>query len=196
MNILGVNAAGILGKIDSFENWLKVKMPAIFSIQETKVSRKGLIQCESTNTFQLYEQIRLVNPGAGGGLCVAVAQELPSALLREGGDEVECISVQVQVGQQSLVFVCGYGPQLSASPARKEQFWDYLEREVQEAAREEKMIVIQMDANSWLGGNFIQGDPNKQTNGNGKLFRDFLQRNNNIKLVNAMSLCEGVITRQ
>ena len=96
--------------------------------------------------------------------------KLPSALLREGGDEVECITVQVEVGQQSMVFVCGYGPQLCASPARKELFWDYLEREVQEVAREEKMIVIQMDANSLLGGNFIRGDPNKQTNGNGKLF--------------------------
>ena len=106
-----------------------------------------------------------------------MAKELPSALLREGGDEVECISVQVEVGQQSLVFVCGYGPQLCASPARKEQFWDYLEREVQEAAREEKMIIIQMDANSWLGGNFIPGDPNITTNSNGKLFRNFLQRN-------------------
>ena len=58
------------------------------------------------------------------------------------------------------------------------------------------MIIIQMDANSWLGGNFIPGDPNIITNSNGKLFRNFLQRNKNIYLVNAMSLCEGVITRQ
>ena len=117
---------------------------------------------------------------------MAVAKELPSALLREGGDEVECITVQVEVGQQSLVFVCGYGPQLCASPARKEQFWDYLEREVQEAAREEKMIIIQMDGNSWLGGNVIPGDPNLTTNSNGKLFLNFLQRNKNIHIVNAI----------
>ena len=165
---MGINAAGILGKIESFEHWLKDKTPAIFSIQETKVPIKGLIHSESTNTFQLYEQIRSVNPGVGGGLCVGVAKVLPSALLREGGDEVECITVQVQVGQLSLVIVCGYGPQLCASPARKEQFWDYLEREVQEAAREEKMLIIEMDANSWLGGNFIPGDPNLTTNSNGK----------------------------
>ena len=43
LNILGINAAGILCKIDSFENWIKEKSPAIFSIQETKVQSLGQI---------------------------------------------------------------------------------------------------------------------------------------------------------
>ena len=44
-----------------------------------------------------------MNPGQGGGLCVGVSRELPLAMLREGGDEVKCINVQVEVGQQILV---------------------------------------------------------------------------------------------
>ena len=98
MTILGVNANKILNKLDSLENWLKEKSPAIFLIQETKVPSIGQIQTATTSQYQMYEQIREVNPSLGGGLCVGVTKDLPSSLLREGGDNVECISVQVQVG--------------------------------------------------------------------------------------------------
>ena len=77
-----------------------------------------------------------------------------------GGEEVECITMQVEVGGQEMVVVCGYGPRVYSSPGRKEQYWQYLDREVVEAAREEKMFVIQMDSNCWLGDNIIPGDPN------------------------------------
>ena len=129
MNIFGINAAGILSKIDSFESWLTDSNPAIFMVQETKVAVTGQIQFQGSNSYQIYEQIRAINPGLGGGLCIGVNKNLPSTLLREGGDEVECLSVQVQVGQQEMVVVCGYGPQLYASPERKDKFWEYLDRE-------------------------------------------------------------------
>ena len=137
-----------------------------------------------------------MNPGQGGGPCIGVSKSLPSALLREGGEEAECLSVQVQLGQQEMVVVCGYGPQLHASPARKEQFWEFMDREVSEAAREDKMLIIQMDSNCWLGENIIPGDPNKTTNSNGRMFQQFLQRNSDLHLVNAMPICEGTVTRQ
>ena len=92
--------------------------------------------------------------------------------------------------------MCGYGPQENAGISKKELFWQYLEREVQEAFREEKMLLIQMDANAWLGKNTIPGDPNIIPNSNGKLFASFLERNENITLVNSQAICEGVITRQ
>ena len=136
----------------------------------------------STDKYQLYEQIRSTNPGLGGGICIGVNKDLPSTLLREGGDEVECISVEVEVGQQRLVVVCDYGPQVSASPDRKQMFWDYLEKEVQEAAREKKLITIQMDANAWLGGNIIPRDPNIVANSNGKLFQSFFYKETRILL--------------
>ena len=58
------------------------------------------------------------------------------------------------------------------------------------------MLVIQMDSNAWLGNNTIPGDPNLLQNSNGKMFSRFLERNKNITLVNSMSICEGVSTRQ
>ena len=147
MNIIGINAAGILSKLDSFDNWIKERLPTIFTLQETKVSMIGQIKSETIDKYQLYEQIRTINPSQGGGLCIGVTRDLPSSLLREGGEEAECLTVQVEVGQQELVVVCGYGPQVIATPDRKEQYWAYLEREVEEASREEKMIIIQMDSN-------------------------------------------------
>ena len=180
MNFIGINAAGLLSKLDSFENWLIDSNPAIFSVQETKVATTGQIQSKAINAYQIYEQIQSVNPGTGGGLCIGVAKNLPSALLWEGGDEAECLSVQVQVGQQEMVVVCGYGPQLHASPERKEKFWAYLEREASEAAREDKMLVIQMDSNCWLGEKYIPGDPNKIQNSNGRMFQDFMLRNKDL----------------
>ena len=139
MNILGINSAGILIKLDSFDHWLKESNPQIFLIQETKVQNTGQIQSKTLDSYQLYELIRDDNPGQGGGLCIGVSKDLTSCLLREGGQEVECLSVQVQVGQQELVVVNGYVPQMVASQVRKELFWEYLEREVVEADRGEKM---------------------------------------------------------
>ena len=68
MNIVGINTAGIMYKIDSFENWLRESNQAIFTMQETKVAISGQIQSQSTNKYQLYEQIRDINPRLGGGV--------------------------------------------------------------------------------------------------------------------------------
>ena len=57
------------------------------------------------------------------------------------------------------------------------------------------MLIIEMDANSWLWGTVIPGDLNITTNSNGKLFLNFLHGNKHISLVNALTLYEGVITR-
>ena len=53
-----------------------------------------------------------------------------------------------------------------------------------------------MDSNCWLGDNIIPGDSNKITNSNGRMFKNFMQRNKDLHLVNAMSICEGIVTRQ
>ena len=47
-----------------------------------------------------------------------------------------------------------------------------------------------------MGGEaLVPGDPRSQ-NKNGKLFQEFLERNPNLSIVNALSLCEGLITRK
>ena len=52
-----------------------------------------------------------------------------------------------------------------------------------------------MDGNLWAGKDIIPGDENKQ-NQNGKLFEQFLIKNPDISVLNALSICEGTITRE
>ena len=55
-------------------------------------------------------------------------------------------------------------------------------------------LILQMDGNLWAGKNLIKGDVNRQ-NQNGKYFQTFLQENSHLNVVNALDLCEGIITR-
>ena len=52
-----------------------------------------------------------------------------------------------------------------------------------------------MDGNLHAGAHLIKNDPNPQ-NVNGKLFMQFLQRNPSLTVVNSLTICEGLITRQ
>ena len=90
--------------------------------------------------------------------------------------------------------VNGYGPQGSDSIERKRKFWDFLEREVNNAIVAGAGFILQMDGNCHLGPNYIKGDVNVQ-NANGKLFAEFLERNPHLTLVNSLPICEGIITR-
>ena len=56
-------------------------------------------------------------------------------------------------------------------------------------------LIIEIDSNAWAGNSIIPRDPNIQ-NSNGKLLEKFLERNKNVTLVNALPLCEGLITRK
>ena len=53
-------------------------------------------------------------------------------------------------------------------------------------------FILQFDGNLWAGSDIIPGDPRKQNN-NGKLFQDFLSKQSNLTVVNALSVCEGLI---
>ena len=88
-----------------------------------------------------------------------------------------------------------YGPQEYDGVDKKVNFWSFLDTEVSECHQSGLGCMIFMDANSWLGSDYIKNDPHKQ-NKNGELFASFLSRNQNINVLNASNLCEGLITRQ
>ena len=116
-------------------------------------------------------------------------------MVRQGDDEVECITIEVKAGSTRIRCVNGYGPQLGDTQKRKEMFWKYLDREVVEANYEDLGLVIEIDSNCWAGNNLIPKDPNIQ-NSNGKLLEMFLNRNKGIHLVNSLPICKGLITRK
>ena len=47
-----------------------------------------------------------------------------------------------------------------------------------------------MDGNLWSGDKIVKGDPNYQKR-NGKMFEDFLHKNPNLNVTNALPKCEG-----
>ena len=60
-----------------------------------------------------------------------------------------------------------------------------LDREVAAASNNGTGLIIQLDGNLWAGDSLIPGDPNPQNN-NGRLFKNFLSRNEHLVCVNSL----------
>ena len=116
-------------------------------------------------------------------------------LIRQGDDEVECMSIELSTVTPRIQCVTGYGPQESDCISCKEKFWDFLDKEVHSAKHEKDGIFIEINSNAWAGNKLIPNDPNIQNN-NGKLLEKFLNRNKNTTLVNSLPICEGLIIRK
>ena len=192
LSFYGVNAAGILSKLPSFNNVLESLKPTVFFIEETKLKKQGNIKTEQTKNYQIFELNR--KEKHGGGLAIGALDGVNPVWIREGSDEVEILVVEISVNHLKIRCICGYGPQEGDSIDRKEKFWAKLEYEVQDACINEACILIQMDGNLWGGPELVRDDPNS-CNGNGKLFKQFLINNPQLTVVNNLELCEGSITR-
>ena len=151
-----------------------------------------MIKTGSSQNYTIYELLR-INSG-GGGLCIGVNKDLQPVWISQGDDDVECLVVEVWVNEFPIRIVNGYGPQASDSVERKQKFWDYIEREVNNAIVAGAGFILQMDGNCHVGKDIIVNDVNIQ-NYNGKLFNEFLERNPHLTLINSLPLCEGTITR-
>ena len=202
VNIIGINTAGLTSKIESFEKLLFDLRPSIFMLQETKRRISGAkLKGKNLENYQIFELRRekAKEEGgkglSGGGLAVGALNELQPVLVRQGDDDVECLTIEVTAGSIKIRCVNGYGPQLSDTQERKEKFWSYLDYEVINANSDDIGLVIEIDSNCWAGSELIPNDPNIQ-NSNGRLLSLFLKRNKGIQIVNALPICEGLITRK
>ena len=192
LKIFGINCAGIKSKLNSFNEVLTRLSPMIWMAQETKLKANEVISCEALSAFQVFYLNR--QESQGGGLAMGVVKDLESTLIREGNDDVEALVVKVVVDKIPIRTVLAYGPQENSKKEKKDMFWDFLEQEANQAELEEDGLIIQMDGNLRAGPSLVKNDPNVQ-NQNGKLFLDFLKRNPSLIVVNALHLCEGMITR-
>ena len=88
-----------------------------------------------------------------------------------------------------------HAPQENSVLDKKKNVWARLGNEVDDAMENEKAFILQMDRNLHVGESVIKGAPNP-CNNNGKLLIKFLQKYHQLKIVNSLDLCEGVITRK
>ena len=190
--IYGINSAGIKSKLQSLQSVLSELEPTIWMMQETKLRANETIRCEALKNYQVYYLNRQYSQG--GGVALGVNKDLKSTLINEGDDDVEAISVKIFFKELSVRAITAYGPQENAIKEKKDRFWEFIEKEVIDADLEGDGLVIQMDGNLHAGSEVIRNDPNVQ-NQNGKLFSQLLERNPTLIAVNALDICEGVITR-
>ena len=191
--LLSYNITSLQSRLLSFSHVLNDLKPKVWSLQETHMRKAGKIKFPGSDCYQIYELIR--SDKGGGGLAVGVCKELQSVWVRQGEGEVETLTVMVSVSDLSVRVTNGYGPQEYSSKDTKEQFWQYLQDEVNISINEGVGCLIMLDANCWLGNKIIPGDPHCQ-NRNGKLFYDFLNNNGNLSLLNNQKFCQGKITRE
>ena len=166
-----------------------MKSPAILTLQETKFKMAGNHKLDG---YIIYEHLR-TEKTSGGGVFMAVVQELNPALVRDGGTNIEALTVDINVKKMQIPCTTAYGPQENDPKPKKELFWKFLDEEAKRADEENKGFILQGDLNSWVGKTIIPNDPRLQ-NQNGKLMADFLKRNN-LTVVNGLDLCKGLFTR-
>ena len=187
---MGVNAAGLKSKITSFKNVLHELKPAVFCVEETKLKDEGRIKIEN---YDIFEHVRK-NRDGGGGLALGSLKELNGVLVRTGEDKVEALSVDLFFRNMKVRCCVAYGCQETDALEKKEDFWNYLDEEIELADQNDSGFILHFDGNLWAGEQIIPGDPKKQ-NRNGKMFEQFLQQHTNLTVVNSLQICEGLITR-
>ena len=195
-----MNCAGISSKWQSFNKLVNDISPSVFFLQETKLYKKQKFKIDNED-FVIFRLER--EKTGGGGLALGALRDLKPILLKEGDDETEALSIQIEVTNLKIRLVVGYGACGSDRQAkkleieqkeRKMKLWDFIEREAIEAESKAQGLIVQIDANAYVGPEIVENDPNPQ-NPNGKIFSEFLERNPGIIVVNNSSLCTGLITR-
>ena len=121
-------------------------------------------------------------------MALVCLKELNPCLISEGKENVEAISISINIKSIKIRCCAAYGPQENDPIEKKEAFWEHLDREVSEAENSGEGFILQFDGNLWAGERIIPGDPRPQ-NKNGKLFEQFLRRNSKLTVVNSLPLC-------
>jgi hypothetical protein len=142
--------------------------------------------------FVTFEAIRKAK--YGGTLC-AIHEDLNHKQIEEYNDPFELIVVEVKVdNNKSVRVMTGCGPQENWQENQIMRFFIALEAEIVKAEMLSKSVIIELDANSKLGSNYIENDPHKMS-ANGKILADIIERHVLI-VANGSKNCIGLITRQ
>ena len=118
-------------------------------LQETKLRPNEQIVCASVDDYQVYYLNRQKSPG--GGIAIGVNKNTESTLINEGEDDIEIISEKIQIDGTPVRTITAYAPQENAVKDKKDRFWEFLEKEINDAEIEEEGLILQMDGNLTCG---------------------------------------------
>ena len=141
VNNLSTNAAGLKNKLDGFKNKVKYFNSSIFTVQETKFSKKGRFHLDD---YHIFEAIC-------GGTMIGVHIDLKPVLVKEYSDQFELLVVEIVTKGTTMRLLSGYGPQENLDKKERSPFFEAVESEIESAELQSKSVIICMDANSKLG---------------------------------------------
>ena len=191
MPIFSPNGAGCISKIQSIVDNINNIKAGIVTLQETHFKKKGKLNSKLPD-FEFFEAIR---KKVKGGTLIGVHKSLDPILIEEYSEEFELIVVKVKLGNKDVRVMSGYGPQENWRVEDRMPFFRALEKEIVKAQMMDKLVLIQMDANSKLGHTIIAGDPHSQSS-NGKILANIVERNALFVVNSLQDKCSGLITRE
>ena len=131
------------------------------------------ISCRHQESRSTPIELQMQNKGEkGGGIAIGVLNALEPSWISEGNDNTEALTIEIWLNDLPVRLICGYGPQEYDDKDRKEGFWEYLNKEVQNTVTGGAVLFLQMDGNLWAGKDIIMGDLRMQ-NKNGKILKHF-----------------------
>ena len=102
--------------------------------------------------------------------------------------------VEIVTEKEPIRIVTGYGPQENWEEEKRRPFFLALETEIEKSELAGISVIIELDANSKLGKQYIPNDPHDMSP-NGALLSDIIERHNLI-VCNGSTKCSGTITRK
>ena len=126
---------------------------------------------------------------------VGIHKSLQPVLIEEYEEKFELIVIEICIANKEIRVISGYGPQESWKDEERMPFFVSLEEEIVKALAEGKSLIIEMDANSKLGKEFIENDP-KPMSGNGKILSGIINRHELCVANGLKGKVNGVITRK
>ena len=168
----GANAEGLAAKMDSFDKILQDLRPPVFTLQEVKMKPiRGKDRAIKTAHSIDYVIFQLIRKGGkeGEGLATGALKDLKPIIIREGDNDIEILSIEINVSGFKIRVINGYSPQLSDTKDKKNNYWALMDREVTEAEELGHGLVIQIDGNLHAGPKVVKDDPVSQCR-NGKIF--------------------------
>ena len=190
LNIFSANADGLRGKTHSLKNEINESNASIFTIQQTKYPKKGKFTMDN---FHIFEAIR--QNKEQGGTMLGIHKSLEPVLIQEYSESFELIVAEIRVASKEIRIITGYGPQETWTPAERMPFFIALEEEISKANMAGKSVVLEMDANSKLGNNYVKGDPHPMSE-NGKILAGIIERHALIVANGLEGKSSGLITRK
>ena len=122
--------------------------------------------------FEIFEAIRK-NKEKGGSM-IGVHKSLEPVLIEEYSDNFELIVVEVKTSNQQIRIITGYGPQESWTSDERRPFFITLEEEISKSHTAGKPVIVELDANSKLGPEYVRGDVHIRSE-NGKMLSSIIE---------------------